>query len=140
MIEIAPGLRLPEDALHFEFLRAPGPGGQHVNRTESAVRLRLDTLACTHLPPDALDRLVKLAGARLTQEGEILIEASRFRSREQNREDALARLTALLQRALIAPKKRKKTRPSAAARRQRLEGKKQRGQIKTARRRPALDD
>ena len=132
MIRITPTVHLDERALEESFLRASGPGGQNVNKVETAVQLRLN-LDRAGLPPPVRARLEKIAGHRLTRAGEILITAQRFRTQDRNRADALESLIALVQRATVAPIKRVPTRPSMAAKRERLDGKTHRGRIKRAR-------
>lgn len=123
MIEITPDIRLHEDELSFRFMRASGPGGQNVNKVASAVELRFDVLSSRSLPELVRQRLVRLAGRRLTGDGELTIFAQRFRSQERNRTDAVQRLQALIRRAAEIPKPRKATQPTRASRRRRLEGK-----------------
>ena len=134
MIKITPDIALDETELSFSFVRASGPGGQNVNKVSSAVELRFDVAACPFLPDALKQRLKKLAGRRLTEEGVLLIDAQRFRTQGLNRKDALARLVALLQAAAIEPKLRKATRPSRSAREKRLQTKRQTSQMKQARR------
>ena len=123
---------IPEDALSEAFLAATGPGGQNVNKVATAVQLRLDVYAL-RLPPDAFARLKKIAGSRVTGAGELLITARRFRTQDANRTDARARLAEMIAAAYVAPRKRKATRPSRAAKAARVDSKKQRGAIKQAR-------
>jgi ribosome-associated protein len=121
-------------------VRSSGPGGQNVNKLATAVQLRFDVRGSPSLPPDVRARLERLTGARLTREGVLVITAQRHRTQARNRQDALDRLIALIRRAAIAPVPRRPTKPSAAARERRIEGKKRRGSIKKLRRaRPALD-
>jgi ribosome-associated protein len=134
MIQITPGFALDETELQFEYLRAAGPGGQNVNKLSTAVQLRWDLGANQALPIQAKERLRKLAGRRMTAEDVLVIEARRYRTQEQNRQDALQRLVTLVRQALEPPKARKPTRPSAAARQKRLEDKKWRSEIKRLRR------
>ena len=115
------------------FIRSSGPGGQNVNKVATAVQLRFDVGNSASLPGDVRTRLIRLAGRRVTQDGILLIEARQFRTQERNREDAIARLVELVRQATQKPKPRKKTRPSKAAKERRIEGKKQRGNIKKMR-------
>jgi len=132
MIQITPSFSIDESELQFAFVRASGPGGQNVNKVATAVQLRFDV---THssLPEEVKERLKHLAGNKITGDGELLIEAKKFRTQEQNREDALNRLTDLLQRAFEKPKARRKTKPTKAAKEKRLKEKKVRGEIKKIR-------
>ena len=132
MIEITPSLQIDERELQIDFIRASGPGGQNVNKVATAVQLRFDVRASS-LPEEVKGRLIRLAGNRITSEGELLIEAKRFRTQEQNREDAIQRFTALVRKSLVKPKARKKTKPSQASKEERLKEKKRRGEIKKMR-------
>lgn len=134
MITITRSLSLDEKEVQFFFVRASGPGGQNVNKVATAVQLRFDVGNSPSLPGDVRTRLIRIAGRRVTQDGILIIEARQYRTQERNREDAVARLVALIQRALERPKPRKKTKPSRAAEERRIESKKKRGKIKQARR------
>jgi ribosome-associated protein len=137
MIEITTGLTLDEGEISETFIRASGPGGQNVNKVASAVQLRFDAGASPSLPEPVKARLARLAGKRLTQDGVIVITAQRFRSQERNRDDARDRLVALIRRAAEPPKPRRKTRPSAAQRRERLAAKAKRSRTKQLRAPPS---
>lgn len=127
------GLRIPDKDLSLSFIRASGPGGQNVNKVASAVQLRFDLHGSTALEAGVKLRLRALAGHRLTEDGAILIVARNHRTQEQNRREALQRLADLVQRALIVPKVRRKTKPTRAARERRLEHKSRTGQTKQLR-------
>ncbi|MBW1647647.1 MAG: aminoacyl-tRNA hydrolase [Deltaproteobacteria bacterium] len=129
-IFIAPGVTFDADELQFRFVRASGPGGQNVNKVATAVQLRFDAANSPSLSEPVRRRLMRLAGKRLTAEGEIVIEARRHRTQEQNRQDALDRLTALIRQALSPPRPRRKTRPTQASRERRLAAKRRRGRVK----------
>lgn len=133
-MKISPSLTLPDSELTFEFVRASGPGGQNVNKVATAVQLRFDVRASPSLTEEVKARLIRLAGRRMTADGVLVIEAKRYRAQEQNRADAELRLAALIQKALVPPKERRPTRPSAAAKAKRLEEKRRRGEIKRSRR------
>ena len=129
---------LPEEALEEKFLAGTGPGGQNVNKVATAVQMRLDVYAL-RLAPAVYLRLKDLAGSRWTNEGEIVITAREYRSREANREEARARLAELVGKAHIAPIRRVKTRPSKSAREKRMVGKAVRSDVKKGRGRVAID-
>lgn len=132
MIEITPSLQIDERELQIDFVRASGPGGQNVNKVATAAQLRFDVHASS-LPEDVKARLITLAGKRISGEGVLLIEAKRFRTQEQNREDAIQRFVELIRKALIKPKSRKKTKPTQASKEVRIKEKKRRGEIKKLR-------
>jgi ribosome-associated protein len=133
MLTISRTLVLPESELVERFLRADGPGGQHVNRTESAVELRFDVAHSPTLPKPLRERLLARRDRRLTDEGVLVIQARRFRDQARNREDARERLAEIVRGALAVPKKRVATKPTRAAKERRLAGKQQRGKLKQLR-------
>ena len=140
MIAIPPDIELDEGELTFSFIRASGPGGQNVNKVSSAVQMRFDARRSPSLADAVSTRLQKLAGSRLTQDGVIVITASRFRAQERNRADAVDRLVALIAKAAVPPLARRATRPSRAAKAKRLDQKTKRGGVKALRGRPAAED
>ena len=141
MIRITESISIKENEIQEEFVLASGPGGQNVNKVATAVKLRFDAAHSPSLPEDVRDRLMRLAGKRLTDEGVIVIHARRFRSQDKNRQDARERLVALIREAAQRPKPRRKTRPTAASIERRLEDKRRRSQIKHVRRAPSgLDE
>ena len=134
MIEITPSIKIDESEIHFDFIRASGPGGQNVNKVASSVQLRFDVRNSPSLEPDIKERLIKLAGSRMTEDGILIIQAKRYRTQDQNRSDALLRLTTLIQKALDKPKVRKPTRPSLTAKAARVSEKIKLGETKRKRR------
>lgn len=140
MLEISKSLSIDERELEERFIRASGPGGQNVNKVSTAVELRFDVRHSPSLPEAVRQRLMRLAGRRLTDEGVLVIRAERFRTQERNREDARARLVDLVRAALPQPKTRIATKPSRAAKARRVDAKVRRGSVKKLRQsRPSFD-
>jgi len=135
VIVISDTIAIREDELQLEFVQASGPGGQNVNKVASAVQLRFDTRSPS-LPEGVRMRLLRIANKRVGKDGVLLIEAKRYRSQEQNRQDAIRRLVQLIRQASIPPKVRRKSRPSAASKQKRLEAKRKRGEVKRLRGKP----
>ena len=133
MIRITPTISIDDRELEERFIRSPGPGGQNVNKVSTAVELRFHVVESPSLPEAVRARLLRLAGSRVSAEGVLIIDAHRFRTRERNRQDALGRLIALVEKASEEPKPRKKTRPTLASKRRRLETKRQRAETKRLR-------
>ena len=134
MLQVNETLAIPDDEIGETFGRASGPGGQNVNKVSSSVQLRFDARRSPSLPIAVRERLVKLAGARATNDGVIVITANRFRNQPQNREDARERLAELVRKALHVPKPRKATRPTYGSKLRRVEGKRLRSEVKAGRR------
>ncbi len=134
MIRVSAHIAIDEREIEESFVRASGPGGQNVNKLATAVQLRFDVRRSPSLPADVRMRLERLAGARLTRDGVLVITAQRHRTQGRNREDALARLVDLIRRAAVAPRSRRPTRPPPAARERRVEAKKRRSGVKRLRR------
>ncbi|HEX9838413.1 MAG TPA: alternative ribosome rescue aminoacyl-tRNA hydrolase ArfB [Anaerolineales bacterium] len=132
MLEVTPTLKIDERELQLEFVRASGPGGQNVNKVATAVQLRFDVHASS-LPEEVKNRLISIAGKRTTNEGVLVIEARKFRTQEQNRDDAIQRFVELVRKAAVKPKPRRRTKPTQASREKRLRAKKERGEIKKIR-------
>ena len=136
MIRVTNQISIDESELQESFIRASGPGGQHVNKTETAVQLRFDVRRSRSLPNDVAVRLIQLAGSRMSQDGVLVITAQSERSQKRNRDEALARLIELIRRAAVRPKKRRPTKPTKASREKRLQKKKKHSVMKSMRRAP----
>lgn len=140
-VEIAPGVSVPGGVLRFTFVRSSGPGGQNVNKrsTKAELRVALADLPISHAAAARLVRLAGPAGARVTDDGEVLLTSDEMRSQRQNRDACLDRLRLLITRALVAPKPRRPTKPTKGSQRRRVESKRQRGETKQRRRKPSDD-
>ncbi len=125
---------IDEDEVHFDFIRASGPGGQNVNKVSTAVRLRFDVRGTASLPEEVRERLIRLAGKKVGDDGFLSIHARRCRTQESNRRDAIDRLVELVERACQRPQPRRATRPTAGSRERRLAAKRRRGETKEGRR------
>jgi ribosome-associated protein len=139
MIRVTSQIGIDEREVEESFVRASGPGGQNVNKLATAVQLRFDLRSSPSLPAEVRDRLERLAGARLTRDGVLVITAQSHRTQGRNRQDALDRLVDLIRRAAIAPRLRRPTKPTKASRERRVEAKKHRAGLKLRRTRPAFD-
>ena len=139
MLKISPEIQIDEREIHLGFIHASGPGGQNVNKVASAVQLRFDTNSAS-LPADVAQRLKILAGKRVNAEGILLVESSKYRSQAQNRQDVIERFVELVRLASEKPKTRRKTKPTAMARRRRLEAKRLRSEVKRMRRKLSMGD
>ena len=134
MIQITPTIAIDEKEIQQDFIRASGPGGQNVNKVSTAVQLRFDVGNSTSLPDDVRERLVRLAGRRITEAGILIIDARRFRTQERNRQDSINRLVELIRKASERPKPRRKRPLTLASKRRRLDTKRRRGETKRTRR------
>jgi len=134
MIRVTPSISIDEREIRLVFTRSSGPGGQNVNKVSTAVQLRFDVMNSPSLPDPVRERLIRLAGKRMSARGILTIDARRFRTQERNRQDARERLVALVRRAAERPRPRVKTRPTVASKRRRLESKLRRSETKRKRR------
>lgn len=133
MIPVTPHIALDESEIEECFIRASGPGGQNVNKVATAVQLRFDAVHSPSLPAPVRERLIALAGRRISADGILVITAQRFRTQSRNRADALERLLELIRAAAYPPKSRKPTRPTRASKKRRLADKQRRGELKRGR-------
>lgn len=128
----------PKEALEFRFIHASGPGGQHVNKSSTAVELRVN-IAALGLASEVAHRLAVQQKNRINKQGELVIQADQFRSQLNNRKDAVARLSQWIDTARVRPKKRIPTRPTKGAKTRRMDTKTKRGRTKVNRKKPTLD-
>lgn len=140
MIRITNSIAINEDEIQEDFVRASGSGGQNVNKVATAVQLRFDALHSPSLPEEVRNRLLQLAGKRITDDGVVIIDARRFRTQERNRQDALDRLVILIRKAAVRPRTRRKTKPTRTSIEQRMDTKKRRGQTKQMRQHVTKED
>ena len=133
MIRVTDAIAIDENEIQLDFIRASGPGGQNVNKVSSAVQLRFNVTGCSSISEAVRERLKKIAGRRMTAEGILIIKAQRYRSQEQNRQDAINRLVEMIQKAIEVPKHRRPTKPTAASKQRHLATKRRRGELKRRR-------
>ena len=140
MIRVTPRISIDEREIRQRFIRASGPGGQNINKVATAVQIRFDVARSPSLPPDVRERVMRLAGTRMTKQGILVIDARRFRTQERNRQDAIDRLLALIRVAAVKPKVRRKTSPPLVAKKRRLEAKRRRSASKELRQRVSTNE
>jgi len=140
MLAVSPSIRIPSGEISFAYVRSSGPGGQHVNKSSTAVQLRFPVVDSPSLPADVKRRLVRLGGSRVTAAGELVIDARRFRSQDANRRDALERLSLLIARAAQPARIRRPTTVPCGERRRRLSAKRVRSQVKKLRGRAGIEE
>jgi ribosome-associated protein len=140
MLEVTPAIVIDDSEIEERFVRASGPGGQNVNKVSTAVQLRFDVERSSAFDDRVRERLRVLAGSRMTADGVLVIDARRHRTQAQNREDARERLAGLIRQAATPPKRRRKTRPTAASRERRIQTKVRRAETKERRGKVARDD
>lgn len=140
MLFITPNISIDEREIQLEFTRASGPGGQNINKVASAVQLRFDIVNSKSLPEEVRNRLLHLADNRITEDGTLIINARRFRSQDRNRQDAVERFIKLIRSVTVKPKPRRKTEPTSASKRRRLEEKRRRGKTKRMRQHDPFSD
>ena len=140
MIHVTPSISIDESEIQEDFVRSSGPGGQNVNKVATAVQLRFNVVRSQSLPEEVRERLIRLAGKRMTEEGDLVIDARRYRTQERNRRDAMERLLTLIRKAAVKPKPRYETSPTSSSKRRRLEDKRHRAEIKRMRRIPSKNE
>lgn len=139
-IEVTPEIKIQEKEIELNFVRSSGPGGQNINKVSTAVQLRLDIKSSASLPVDVKKRLFAIAKKKINKDGVLVITANRYRTQEQNRQDALERLISLVQKASVRQKPRKPTVPNRRAKQKRLDQKHRRSEVKRMREKYSFED